>query len=111
MLLLLLPPPLRKALHSEQIVAGYVRSVGASLRIVTVELQYAQPGGVGRFVNGNDGRWVRTPCNFCWRPALGGAAMGGVVGGLQPVSTCSPASAASKYDDSFPIYWEGVEAR
>lgn len=86
-----------KPYHHEQILAEYLLHARAPpLRIVTVELQYSQPGG--KFVNGKNGEWVRTPCRFCWRPAEGGAALGGVGDKLEPVLPCFTSRASSEQD-------------
>jgi hypothetical protein len=74
--------------HIEGMLSHYLRHARSPpLQIVTVELQYSQPGG--KYINGRDGQWVNSHCRWCWNPAAGGAAMGGVGGGLRPVATCA----------------------
>ena len=72
----------------ESMLAAHVKAL--SLRVVTVELQAAQPGH--RLNNGRDGRWVSSPCRFCFTAptpdCAGGAAMGGVGDELRPVAPC-----------------------
>ena len=74
--------------HMEGMLSHYLRHARSPpLQIVTVELQYSQPGG--KYINGRDGQWVNSHCRWCWKPEAGGAAMGGVGGGLTPVATCA----------------------
>ena len=78
--------------RAEAMLADYLSSrEQPPLSIVTFELQYSRPGGrkhayptAKPFEAAINGKWVTTPCRYCWEPSKG-AKLGGVGKAMAPV--------------------------